>query len=342
MVSFLQSIVDKIKGAPVAPHLHLAAFGKHPGWNDHIDDQGLETDRLIALKRLLYVQGIGANIDAGTWDKLDPPQRLEKFNHAFAWSMGGAGGDVTVGRFWASRDGKGRDKYPMVLAAQGVGMPLSWIFAQVTPLLEPIQERCRGVATAAEVIAILDAERGALQQLLSEDAKNPAVPADKNGAAVTPATVAQLADDPLFAPRREGFYRILYQIARAMPAYLAGAANHANKRPEHLRVPRCPAPAPDSTPEGALHFWLHFLLTQLAPGTSLMLLTPLTQPFVDILVGEPTPAQLVCAKAAPTAMPVASDIPYTLDEAFVKAADGFIEACRNAPAEAPIPPIPRV
>ncbi len=28
-------------------YIALGAFGKHPGWDDHIEDLGLETDSLI-------------------------------------------------------------------------------------------------------------------------------------------------------------------------------------------------------------------------------------------------------------------------------------------------------
>src|SRR5688572_20736555 len=63
------------------PSLYLAAFGKHPGWDDHIDDLGLETDLLIRVKQLLYIEGIASNLDKGSWDELAPPDRLEKFNH---------------------------------------------------------------------------------------------------------------------------------------------------------------------------------------------------------------------------------------------------------------------
>src|SRR5579862_6325420 len=85
-------------GSKTAPALHLAAFGKHPGWNDHLDDLGLETDSLINAKRLLYLQGISQNIDSGAWEKLDSPPnplpphtpiagRLDLFRHHFFWVM---------------------------------------------------------------------------------------------------------------------------------------------------------------------------------------------------------------------------------------------------------------
>ena len=40
-------------------YVALAAFGKHPGWDDHVEDLGLETQSLNLAKTVLYVDGIG-------------------------------------------------------------------------------------------------------------------------------------------------------------------------------------------------------------------------------------------------------------------------------------------
>src|SRR5215469_9189084 len=128
MAAFIKSLSRLLgSSSKPAPALYLAAFGKHPGWNDHIDDLGLDTDDLITAKRLLYVQGINQNIDAGAWENLDPDKRLDAFRHDFLWHMKGTGsgeGDSLIaGRMWSSVDGKGRDKYPMVLCAGTVDLP---------------------------------------------------------------------------------------------------------------------------------------------------------------------------------------------------------------------------
>src|SRR5947208_3276593 len=72
MAAFIKSL-SRFLGTSSKPEpaLYLAAFGKHPGWNDHLDDLGLDTDALINAKRLLYIQGISQNIDSGAWDKLE-------------------------------------------------------------------------------------------------------------------------------------------------------------------------------------------------------------------------------------------------------------------------------
>ena len=67
------------------PSLNLGAFGKHPGWDDHIDDLGLETDRLVEVRRRLYAEGISSNVDSGAWDKLEDGARLPVFEHLILW-----------------------------------------------------------------------------------------------------------------------------------------------------------------------------------------------------------------------------------------------------------------
>ena len=88
LTSILKKIVKRLNpnahNVP-AEQIFVATFGKHPGWNDHIDDIGLKTDVLIAAKRILYIQGIAENIDSGSWDKLQPNQLFGGFKHVFVW-----------------------------------------------------------------------------------------------------------------------------------------------------------------------------------------------------------------------------------------------------------------
>ncbi len=130
---------SKVVSAPVQPEIHVAAFGKHVAWNDFIDDPGLDTERLIAIKRVLYLEGIGAAIETGAWDKLDATQRTEGFSHTIIWR---SRGDIVACRLWSSSDGKGRTKYPMVVVAQCKGAPLAWVLIEALPRLERLERRC--------------------------------------------------------------------------------------------------------------------------------------------------------------------------------------------------------
>lgn len=123
----------------------LAAFGKHPGWNDHMDDLQLQTESLLTLKRLLYLQGIAHNISARAWN-LDPNEPAP-FNHLFRWQRRE---QFLLGRIHASRDGKGRAYFPFVLCAHliGDGLPSTQV---LEGCLEAILERCLGSESDAMV-----------------------------------------------------------------------------------------------------------------------------------------------------------------------------------------------
>jgi len=152
---FLSEDVRKM-GAPGGRQIFLAAFGKHPGWDDHVEDLGLESDSLVFAKTLLYVQGIGGQIDSGAWEKLDATQQLPAFKHAFLWQRGS---QVIVGRMWSSSDGKGRKRYPMIVCAHCAGIPIEAVLAQVLPRLEQIEQRCLSTNAASDVRATLDRHR---------------------------------------------------------------------------------------------------------------------------------------------------------------------------------------
>ena len=44
--------------------IQLAGFGKHPAWDDHIDDLGLSTETLVIIRRVLYSEGIGCQVSS--------------------------------------------------------------------------------------------------------------------------------------------------------------------------------------------------------------------------------------------------------------------------------------
>jgi hypothetical protein len=360
VAAFLKNLA-RMLGSNKEPAVYLAAFGKHPGWNDHIDDLGLDTDDLVTAKRLLYMQGINQNIDAGAWQNLDPEKRLNDFRHEFLWHMGTKNSDSLIaGRFWSSVDGKGRDKYPMVLCAGTVELPDNFAATTALRALAKTSERCLAAKTADDIRNIMQSDREALCAKLQP----PPVADQLQGK-----QIAGVANHRNLAPSREGFHRIVYQFIRGMSAYRPGASSNGNKRPEQLRVPLC-----GMRPADALLFWLRFSFTFLDPATPLLLLAPDpeitstippppppepedTPPdersvskwppppspavgWVDILVGEPTPQNLFCIKANLKSIPFTSDIPYTLDPTFIRAINQIVDTCNTLPANAPLPSWP--
>src|SRR5688500_15184 len=141
------------------PQIFMAGFGKHPGAEDH-DDVNVSTEQLSAVKRTLYTNGIAGTIDSGEWDRLSPEERLPKFNHEFLWDRPGW---VYCGRLWASKDAKGRARYPMVVCAQCSGVPKPWLLSTVPPLLASLEAGCQAARSSAEVRQIIEGAQATLR-----------------------------------------------------------------------------------------------------------------------------------------------------------------------------------
>lgn len=236
-------------GAP-APQISLAAFGKHPGWDDHIEDLGLENEALIQARRVLYSEGLGGNIESGAWDKLEEHQRLAGFGHIAIWRRGS---DLLIARIWSSSDGKGRTRYPMVLCAHCAGIPMSWAISEVLPRLEKAQMRCEQTPKAGDVREIVQATRLKLRTALKGSLRE--LTSWTGDDVVQDRELARLAESPQLQayktepgspppPPRAGLLRILYQVEREMGAFIAGSGKDrksamANVRPQQIRVPAC-------------------------------------------------------------------------------------------------------
>lgn len=335
------------------PALYLSAFGKHPGWNDHLDDQGLDTDSLINAKRLLYVQGISQNIDAGAWDKLDPPDPaapaaditcLEHFRHNFLWQMPHNGDSLLLaGRLWSSSDGKGRDKYPMVLCAQLTDLPDQFATQVALPFLASVHEQCAAAATADAVRTIISSQRDALRARIKDPL--PLQPLTAHQLAAVARHPDMCASDPGTSSHGGaggGFHRIVYQFVKGMAIYrplTTSVSRSISIRPEQVRVPTC-----GMSPNDALLFWHRFALTLLDKHSSILLFVPdqPRAPWVDLIVGDPSPNTLFCIKAGPKNFPFTSDIPYTLDPSLIRAIDTHIAHCASVPDNVPLPPWPAI
>jgi hypothetical protein len=232
---------------------------------------------------------------------------------------------------WSSLDGKGRGKYPMVACAQLIGLPRRFAAQIVFPFLARLQEKCMATKDAQTVRDVFAAQREELRAHL----QNPLTPG-----ALTGRQLAAAAAHPDMHPNHVGFHRIVYQFARSMAGFRGTTRSGFSNRAEQLRLPACGMSPPD-----ALVFWLRFALTLVDPATQLVLLAPDLHgraPWVDLIAGEPSPAHLFCIKAGTKALPLTSDIPYTLDPAMTRAIDEFLGSCAHLPDSSTLPPWPHL
>jgi hypothetical protein len=135
---------DRVDDAEASAEF-FGVFGKHPGWDDHIEDLPLPTASLVTAKQLLYVNGIGSQISSGAWARLPAEASLPDFNHYLLWIRGR---QFIVGRLWASRDGKRRAHFPMAALIHGINLPATGAFGAPTAQLEQLVAGCRATTSA--------------------------------------------------------------------------------------------------------------------------------------------------------------------------------------------------
>lgn len=281
------------------PRLTLAAFGKHPGWNDHIPGIGVETDVLARAQQKIYVGSIGRQIDSGAWEQLEAAKLLPGFAHTFLWLRPG---HAVLGRLWSSTDGKGRSKYPMVLCVDGEGVTPSFLFSTVLLGLERLREACRANTSAERVTSDCAAAQEQLRQLVAGGV-NAATEA-------TPSVEARrrFLEDPGLGPDRRGILRILHQLL-AVPGFSATATGEATNLSvsRNLRVPLAAGSGPD-----AMVLWATFLRCALRENVPILLVVREGTDWVDIVVGEPDSDDLFCLQTNTKATPLTTEIPFEL------------------------------
>lgn len=280
------------------PAIHLAAFGKHPGWDDHMEELGLDTEALVQLRRMLYTEGVNPNIDSGAWANLDPRHRLETFDHFFVWRVGD---DLVIGRFWSSSDGRGRHLYPMIVAAHCTGLTLEWCLHAVAPILDEAHTKFTATRSSDEVRRDFESLRVRLQQMAGT------APAQWEPADLFERSVARLSTMEPFINDRTGLDRIMYQAERDLAPFRQGGETRA----QTLRVPAC-----EQTWQDAASSWMGFLAGFIGPGTPVLLIVAPGLAWVDLLVGPVGSSQIFVVRASRERIPLVSEIPYSLDDAF--------------------------
>jgi hypothetical protein len=294
--------------------IFLGAFGKHPGWDDHIDDIGLETESLVTAKQLLYVEGIGGAI--GSWERLDWTAQVP-FNHVFIWRREA---QIIIGRMWASSDGKKRTRYPMVVCAHCTGTPLPLVLDTLLAWLEELHTRAMATTSADDVQAMIRQFRDALRDWLGS-ADEASINANFEAEAFFDEIGFAAADDTLVKAlwrlRESHFATGKYKARRGLS-------------PEQFRLPASPVSRARS-----LYFWERLLGSQFDPSVPVLLIAPLEQYWIDVIGGQPTPRELFCLRASPRAVSFTSDEAPPPDASFRDEAHALIESAAGGVATGP-------
>jgi hypothetical protein len=302
MKSFIKEFLNEdFEGVPGAPSIYVAAFGKHPAWNDHMDDVGLVTASLVELKQSLYVQGVSSQIQSRAWERLDPEKALVGFDHIFIWHRPN---ETVVGLIWSSRDGKGRQLYPMVLCAHVIAQSLDWVWVEVVPRLEAAAEACRKAASEKEVIVALNTIQEALRRRSVDRPPAESGPSARDSRLGIEEWTGHFARDPV----------ALRRVCHYLSTNVSGlaTAQDGDVRSRGVRLPAIPG----ATMVKSLNAWLLFLNGQIDPFWPVLLFMPRVGTWVDGILGEPTKEDFYRLRVAPTAQPIISTIPFSIGGDF--------------------------
>lgn len=302
MSDFTSAFLNEDWGSRVvAPQIFLGAFGKHPGWNDHMDDIGLATHSLATLRRVLYGSGIAAQIESAAWENQSPGKVLPEFDHAFCWRRPA---ELIVGKIWTSRDGKGRRLYPMLLAAHCVGLSFDAVVKRVLPALETTATECRNATVAGDVITAIDRAQTELRSHLNGGAEQP-----KNDS-----TLGIPAWTHYFDRHRTDLARIFHHLLTHFQAFVpdgqaAWSLDSSPNRSRHLRFPVVSGGRAGEV----FNTWLGFLSTQIDTAAPMLAILPYNESWVDLVIGDPVPTDFFALRAGSSAVPLVTEIPYQLD-----------------------------
>jgi hypothetical protein len=262
---------------PLSARVQVAGFGKHPAWDDHIDDPGLTTETLVLTKQLLYSEGIATQLASGTWDQIEKSGNAIEFDHRFVWAREK---QTIVGAIWASADRKGRTRFPLVICAQadlGDQHAIDLLFDPI----ERLGTVCRAAKTQEEIREIFsrtqcelnDAAPHSLSANFFSDLP------DSEETSIQPSLVTLSAGLKSRRPR--------------------GSREAVGTSGPHFRLA-----AISSQEKMNLRFWCAYLAAQhVGPGLPYLVIAATGRRWIDLLVGEPQQNDLFCLRANENALP---------------------------------------
>jgi hypothetical protein len=306
---FLADSPDKIF-KDTGSRLHLALFGKHPAWDDHMEDVGLATESLVEFKRRIYLEGISSCIDSGAWMKLEPESRIDEFDHELVWS--GLTG-VIFAVLWHSSDGRGRRSYPMVAAAH---FPTARLPARIGPVLQALHKVAADCRLAGDRDSIRLAHAAGVEALVN--AARSLVPL--SAAAWDINERGTFVANPCFGEERVGLYRAFYAMRLACEAAVPRIA---------LRL----GTGLDDTE--SMLIWQVILRSQMERDAPLLTFRHRRSEWLDALQGDISQTDWLRLKANRSEIPATTDVPYEIDAPLRDCADMVLDSFVANPERIP-------
>jgi hypothetical protein len=254
----------------------LAGFGKHPAWDDHIDDLGLTTETLVITRRILYSEGIASQLASGAWNRLEETGHAMRFDHRFVWSREA---QSMIGGIWASSDGKGRAHFPMIVCLQ-VAVNGCRAIDRFLALVEDLGALCQKAKDRQKFRDVF----GETQLRLSSNA--------------FPNLQSETRSYEVSEQREEAILNGMIALSQGVRKYRKEGVREGVKS-VHFRLP-----AVSPRPKESLEFWAGYLETQVDLRLPCLTIASAGSGPVDIIAGEPGANDFFCLRAAEARLPM--------------------------------------
>jgi len=256
---------------PSRGQVYLAGFGKHPAWDDHIDDIGLETDSLVIAKQVIYSEGIASQISSGVWNQLETSHHAIDFDHRFVWRRAA---QCILGGIWASTDGKGRTHFPLVICLQSDGPSLG----VVGRFLDPIERLGKAWKQEKTKEGVHAARNRMASEIYASYSR-------------TPGEVFSLEGNP----DENTFLPVLLALSAG---FNGRTGSDFGTSGFHFRLPGISTGAAEN-----LGFWAGYIDRYHHQGLPCLAIAPTGKRFVDLIAGEPQSREFFCLRADEVALP---------------------------------------
>lgn len=313
-----------------------AAFGKHPAYDDFMPDladrPGEPADATLLRLRASLLNGlIAPNIDADAWPDPAPekPPRLKRFDHVALYRQAVAVDEpspapVAALRVVASRDGRGRTKYPLAVSVRAtpptdqdatVAEAERIAFAG-TVAIGLIDEQLPELTNAGGGAAISSSLAGLVRQTQSRhDAMSRSHPMAESGDQALGALCRHLGEDRLLP--------VLYEMGHRLCDYRRnGAATTTPQQAASLRLP-----AWDADEAEVVRLWTIFLSTEVRRDVDLLVIAladpqqmlpdePFDGGWVDVVLGTGDGPAGLGLLAPPSRVVRVDTIPFEYDQGW--------------------------
>ena len=291
-------------------------------------DIGVANQTVLDFKQRFYVEALAGNINSGAWKHLPEPELIPCFDHRFVFWQADT---MLVGAIWSSSDGKGRTLFPLIGIIFSRGLDPPAVHNAADPILTAFRESSRRNPDADGLNSAVEQANSALAGRMPGIAPMAQLIPRLSGSQV--AGLLRIAPDPRCRAR------MIYALRRSLQQVKGNLSDRSDSFYDLIRMPGV---GDDRPGDVSLVHWPMWYLSLIGRTVPLMAVSHRGRPddqFTDLIAGAIKPASIFPLRAGREKVPLCTDIPFNLDDAFIATCEAYLAACVQAD-QSPAPDLP--